>query len=100
VIKGVVIGLAVLIVVVLGAIVWSIINLNQPADNRSGAISDAGRTGEIAETLSLDLPAGCEISDMELNGRRLAVRTTGLGDCARIYIVDISSGVVITTVAP
>lgn len=103
VIKGVVIGLAVLIVMALGAVVWAIINLNEPADNRSSAISDEERTREIAETLSLGLPAGCEIADMELNGRRLAVRTTGpsgANDCARIYVVDLSSGAVITTVAP
>jgi hypothetical protein len=100
VIKAVVIGLAVLIVIALGAVVWAIFNLNKPADNRPSAISDAARTSEIAETLSLGLPAGCEIADMELNGRRLAVRTIGLGDCVRIYIVDLTSGKVITTVAP
>jgi len=103
VIKGVVIGLAVLILIALGGVVWAIFNLNNPADNRAGETNDATTTSKIAETLSLGLPAGCEIAGMELDGRRLAVRTAGsvgTADCGRIYVVDLSSGAVITTVAP
>ncbi|NKB48929.1 MAG: hypothetical protein GKS02_06140 [Alphaproteobacteria bacterium] len=108
VIKGVVIGLAVLIFVALGAVVWAIFNLNSPDDNRAAdnngaGNNDAAAAGRIAETLSLGLPAGCEIADMELNGRRLAVRTAGLAgasDCARVYVIDLSSGAIINTVTP
>ena len=92
--KAVVIGMAVLIVVALVAVVWAIFNLKTPAGNRAAA--------ELAENLSLGLPAGCEIAGMELDGARLAVRTAaivGAGDCARIYIVDLSSGNVVSTVA-
>ncbi len=95
--KGLVIVMAGLIFVGLVAVVWAIFNLNKPADNR-----DVAKITEIAETLSLGLPAGCQIAGMELDGRRLAVRTTGpqsAADCARIYIVDLSSGEVVSTVA-
>lgn len=76
------------------AVVWAIVNIEKPVENRDVA--------KIAETLSLGLPADCEIADMEIDGRRLAVRTvgpSGATDCTRIYIIDLSSGDVITTVA-
>ena len=97
-VKGLVIVMAVLIFVGIIAVVWAIVNIEKPASK-----SDAAQIAKIAETLSLGLPAGCEIAGMELDGRRLAVRTAGsvgAADCARIYVVDLSSGDVITTVAP
>lgn len=93
VVKGLVIVMAVLIFVGLGAVVWKITNFEEPVVSRDVA--------KIAETLSLGLPPGCEIAGMELNGRRLAVRTagtSGAADCAQIFIIDLSSGDVITTV--
>ena len=90
--------MAVLIFVGLIAVVWAIVNIDKPA-----AKGDAAQITKIAETLSLGLTVGCEIVDMEIDGRRLAVRVAGLsdaGDCARIYIVDLSSGNVVTTVLP
>lgn len=92
-IKAVVIIMAVLIFVGLIAVVWALFNLNKPADNRDAA--------KLAAELSLELPAGCEIAGMELDGGRLAVRTTGTRsapDCERIYIVDLSRGEVVSIV--
>ena len=97
VVKAVVIVLAVLIVVVLIAIAWVVVDAEEPVATRN-----AVEVAKIAESLSLGLPAGCEIAGMELDGRRLAVRTAGsagTSDCARIYVVDLSSGDVITTVS-
>lgn len=85
--------MTVMIFVGLIAVVWAIFNLKKPADNRDAA--------EVAGELSLGLPAGCEITGMELDGGRLAVRTTGpqgVAGCERIYIVDLSRGEVISTV--
>lgn len=92
-IKAVVIIMAVLIFVGLVAVVWAIFNLNKPTGNRDVA--------KLAAELSLELPAGCEIAGMELDGGRLAVRTTGpqsAPNCERIYIVDLSRGKVVSIV--
>ena len=91
--KAVVIVMAVLIFVGLIAVVWAIFNLNKPADNRDVA--------RLAAELSLELPAGCETAGMDLDGGRLAVRTTGARsapNCERIYIVDLSRGEVVSIV--
>lgn len=103
VVKGLVIVMAVLIFVGMVAVVWAIFNLNKPADNRP---SDKSDITTIADKLSLGLPAGCEIAGMELDDDRLAVRTTdpqggpqSTSDCERIYIVDLTTGDVISTVA-
>jgi hypothetical protein len=88
--KAVVIVMAVLIFVGLIAVVWAIFNLNKPTEDRDVA--------RLPAELSLELPAGCEIAGMELDGGRLAVRTTGAPsapDCERIYIVDLSRGEVV-----
>ena len=81
---------------------WAIFNLNKPADNRPGDNSDIAT---IADKLSLGLPAGCEIAGMELDDDRLAVRITdrqggpqSKSDCERIYIVDLTTGDVISMV--
>lgn len=96
-IKAVVIIMAVLIVVGIVAVVWAMFNLNSPA--RDGGSSNVA---ELTDKLSLRLPAGCEIAGMELDGDHLAVRTEGSRgdtDCERIYIVDLASGEVISTLA-
>ncbi len=88
--KAVVIVMAVLIFVGLIAVVWAIFNLNKPTEDRDIA--------RLASELSLELPAGCEIAGMDLDGGRLAVRTTGARsapNCERIYIVDLSRGEVV-----
>jgi hypothetical protein len=96
--KAVVIVLAVLIVVALVAVIWAIFNLDKTADTPPPADSNVA---ELADPLSLGLPAGCKIVAMELDGRRLAVRTegpAGAAECARIYIVDLTRGAVVGTV--
>ncbi len=93
--KAVVIILAVLIVVALVAVIWAIFNLDTTADTRP---PDDSNVAELAEPLSLGLPAGCKIVAMELDGRRLAVRTEGPAECERIYIVDLTRGNVVGTV--
>lgn len=97
-VKIVVILMAVLIFAGMIAVVWALFNLKKPAGNRDIA--------KVAGELSLGLPAGCKIAGMELDGQRLAVRTEGLPggpqaavDCERIYIVDVASGDVISTLA-
>ena len=95
-----VIILGVLIVVVVVAIIWAIFNLDD-ADDAAAPVAAPAPTPPLR--LSLGIPPACTIADMQLDGRRLAVRThdpTGAGDCARIYIVDTSSGNVTATVAP
>lgn len=90
--KVAIVVMAVLIVVAVGAIVWAIVNLKKPSDNHPAAAR--------SDNISLGLPAGCEIADMTLDGKRLAVRTAGSGaDCARVYVVDVSSGRIVATVA-
>jgi hypothetical protein len=96
--KAVVIVLAVLIVVALVAVIWAIFNLDKTADTRPPTDSNIA---EWADPVSLGLPAGCKIVAMELDGRRLAVRTEGppgVAECERIYIVDLSRGNVVGTV--
>lgn len=102
VIKGLVIVMAVMIFGGLIAVVWSIFNLTKSAD--TGAI-DTSSVAEPISEISLGLPAGCVIADTEVDGRRLAVRTTAIAgegsetvDCERVYIVDLTRGQVISTV--
>jgi len=93
-VKIVVIVMAVLIFVGMIAVVWALFNLNKPTGDRDIA--------KVAGELSLGLPAGCIIAGMELDGQRLAVRTEGpsdAADCERIYIIDLDSGDVISTLA-
>ncbi len=92
-IKAVVIIMAVMIFVGLIAVVWAMFNVKNPAEKRDVA--------KVAVELSLELPAGCEIADMDLEGGRLAVRTTGpqgAPKCERIYIVNLSRGEVVSIV--
>jgi len=96
-VKAVVIILAILIVIALGAVLWAIVGLRTPADNPPVA------SRQDPMSLSLALPPACAIADFELDGRRLAVRAAGpaeIAECQRIYIVDLGSGQVVTTVAP
>ena len=97
-IKVVVIMLAVMIVIALLAVIWAIFNLDTPAE----APSDSQRTiAELSDPVSLGLPEGCVIADMQLDGARLAVRTEGPPDvaaCERIYIVNLNRGIVVRTV--
>ena len=99
-IKAVVIILAVLIVIALGAVIWAIFNINDDDGNRSSR--ETG--GDPADwKLSLDLPSGCDIAAVEVVGRRLAVQTagaTGTEGCGHIYIVDPSRGTITGTVTP
>ena len=91
-VKALVITLAVLIVIALGAVVWRM------ADLLSGGAGPG--LGEVA----LDLPAGCRIVDSWSADGRLMVRS-GSGDndtgaCDRIYILDLETGAVLAEIAP
>jgi hypothetical protein len=90
--------MAVLIVVGIGAVIWALFNIESPSGGGSGGDSNVA---ELTDKLSLGLPAGCEIAGMEIDGKRLAVRTESssrTADCGQIYIYDLTSGELISTV--
>lgn len=87
-----------MIVIVLVAVIWAIFNLDTTADSPSDGARDIA---ELADPVSLGLPAGCVITDMQLDGSRLAVRTEGppgVTRCERIYIVSLNRGSVVRIV--
>ena len=97
-VKAVVIILGIMIVIALVAVIWAIFNLDKTADTPS---ADSRTLSELAEPVSLGLPEGCVIADMQLDGARLAVRTEGppgVAACERIYIVNLNRGTVVRTI--
>ena len=87
--KGVVIGMGILILLGLGVVVAAIV----------GEVNGSRESPE-KRTVSLDLPAGCRIAGMRAVDDRLALRVTGPDGaaCPALLVFDPASGKVDTVV--
>jgi hypothetical protein len=87
--KGVVIGMGVLILLGLGVVVAAIIS----------RVNDGGEPRARAE-VTLDLPSACGVGGMTAVDGRLAVRVAGPAgaDCPAMVLIDPDTGQVRTTI--
>ncbi|MBS27692.1 MAG: hypothetical protein CL566_02025 [Alphaproteobacteria bacterium] len=88
----IVIILGVLILIVLGAVIWTAFDGPRNAGSNAG-----GENTQIApDHLSLGLPSpDCVIEQARTDGGRLTVITGGpasLPDCRRVFVIQLSSG--------
>ena len=109
--KGLVAGMALLIVVGAGVLVWGLYQKATNPDFKLFSGSDvpsaarpsesAPRTPAVAAfgNIDLDLPSGCAIAAMELSANRLFLRIDGVAGCDRIVVVDAADGGVLGTIS-
>ncbi|MFO0995444.1 MAG: hypothetical protein U1F33_02090 [Alphaproteobacteria bacterium] len=87
--KGLIIVMGVLIVAGLGVVAVTITN------RMGGAAPKASKGGFGAAALAIG--PGCQIVETQLSGDRMLVRTGGGAGCARIHIVDVTTGALVGT---
>ncbi|MCZ6764633.1 MAG: DUF6476 family protein [Alphaproteobacteria bacterium] len=80
--------MTVLIVVGLIAVVWRLATLGS---------DDAGR---LAERISLGLGPDCVIATVTSNNDLATMTVTGPGDCNAVFVVDLASGTIVSTIRP
>lgn len=101
IIKAVVIIMGVVIIVGTGVLFWQMYTIGSKRDSARGATTPvapiavptgATTSGAAAMqdfgTVSLGLPAGCEIADARIGAGRLVVRTS----CGEVRILDLATG--------
>tara|TARA_B100001559_G_C16468516_1_gene607740 strand:+ start:854 stop:1150 length:297 start_codon:yes stop_codon:yes gene_type:complete len=89
--KAIVIAMAVFIFIALIAVIWAIFNFTKSSEKPKNSI-------EFSQPLSLGLSAKCNMSEIDLNGQKMTIRTSGHSDnsnCEKVYIVDLSTGKVV-----
>ena len=99
VLRTIVIVLGVLILVVLGAVIWTAFD-----GPRSGTGADSENSHAAPDPLSLGLPSpDCVIEAASTDAGRLTVITGGpanLPECRRVFVIQLSSGRVQAEVRP
>lgn len=98
--KGLVIGLGVLIVISFVLLIYGFYTKFQDPDfaifKESTKIEEPSATAAAPRTdlwkTHIALPAGCTLVEMRSEGNRLYVRTGPQGRCQRITIIDVKSG--------
>lgn len=103
VLKGLVIGMGILIVVGMGVLGYGLYKQAQELGGGGGAepatigTKDTKAKNGFSEAL-LPIPAGCKIADIKPDGDRLYIITGGPEPaCARIMIVDPKNGKIMGT---
>lgn len=89
--KAIVIVMALFIFIGLIAVIWAIFNFTNPSEKPVNSV-------KYSQPLSLGLSANCKISETDLDGQKLSIRTSGYSynsNCEKIYIVDLSNGKVV-----
>ena len=91
--KGVVIGMGILIVIGMGLLVYGLV---RQVDGLDGASASPASNAETPRTafgeIDIPLPAGCRIAEMRPADSHLFLRLEGDGDCGRILVIDLPSG--------
>ncbi len=106
--KGLVIGMGVLIVIVTIFLVYGLIQKGSDPDfsffGLKGDAAPTARQADAAPTLrpfgdiTVPLASGCRVEDMRPENGRLFVRIGPEGSCARIVAIDLASGKVLGNV--
>lgn len=109
--KALVAGMALLIVVGAGILVWGLYQKATNPDFKLFAGSDVSTSPRPSERVSgapagdafgnidLELPPGCAIAAMELSASRLFLRIEGVAGCDRIIVVDPADGRILGTIS-
>jgi outer membrane protein assembly factor BamB len=84
ILKAVIIGMAVLIVLGMGLLVYG--------------LTLRSVNGNVADDTTLPFEDGCDIADMAIEDGRLYIRSGPSGDCSRVYVLDAETGTLIGTV--
>lgn len=79
--------MSVLIVIGLIAVVWRIASLG-------------GGPEAVASSIALGLGPDCTIASAAIENRRATVTVAGAPSCAGIYLVDLSTGEILTIIRP
>lgn len=99
--KGIVIGMAVLIVVGLGAVGYGIYKNASSLGKKTPAATPkmfaSKAVGAWSQDLTISLPSGCVIQDIETGNGRMYVIISGTfqegkAACSRVIVVDPNSG--------
>lgn len=94
--KGLVIGLGVLIVAGLALLVYGVVRKSADPGFRLFAASPApAAPGRPWGDVVLPMKKGCHIAGMQADGGRLHVRIGPEGECGRIVVVDPATGQVL-----
>jgi hypothetical protein len=100
VLRTIVIVLGVLILVVVGAIIWTAFD----DEGDTGAVSGSETNGAVPDRLSLGLPSpACIIEQASTSGGRLTVITGGpanIPECRRVFVIQLSSGRIQAEIRP
>lgn len=97
ILKAVVIGMAVLIVLGTGLLVYGLVERSVNGE-ATQALPPPAEPPATFGVVALPLAEGCTIADMAVEHGRLYVRTEPAGSCARIYVLDAASGTVLGSV--
>jgi hypothetical protein len=99
--KGIVIGMAILIVIGLGGVGYGIYKNASSLGKKSSTASPENSTSKIIEAwpqdLSISLPPGCFIQEVETEDNRMYVIISGTSQdgkavCSRVIVVNPASG--------
>jgi hypothetical protein len=102
--RGLVIGLGVLIVIAFAVAVWGIVGSSERIGNTNDSTSgNAGVAGELQD-LRLGLPEACEIRSAQSAGDRLTIVTGGPAGlretCVRVLVVNTTTGDIEAEIRP
>lgn len=92
ILKGVVVGLGVLILIVLGVIVTTIAGRMDAPDDNVENVNPAPTFDAVSGLVTL--PEGGEVTHMALDGGLLALHVRGADGRAQVLIVDLATGAV------
>ncbi len=101
--KGLVIGMAVLIVVGMGLFAYAVANRadlaapRPPARDPAAVAPEGARRPSFGE-VTVPMPRGCEVVEMRPDGDLLYLRFGPSGVCGRVVIIDVATGAVLGTV--
>ena len=96
--KGVVIGLGVLIFLGLGLLGYGFIQKANNPDWRLFSSSSSPGATKLFGDINLDLPQGCVIARVRPDGNRAYLTIGPSGDCNRIIVIDTVQGRVLGTI--
>ncbi len=97
ILKAVVIGMAVLIVLGIGLLVYGLVQRSVNGDVADDVPAERSMVPAFGD-ITLPLGDGCSIADMAVEDGRLYIRSGPGGDCAGVYVLDAATGALVGSV--